>query len=279
MANKMLIFGKGYIGSKMQECFNCYITGKAIKKYRDIQVEINKHKPKIIINCIGSTGKNSVDDCEKDIDGTIFANTFVPILMAEAAIRNNIKLIHVSSGCIFHYNYQKQTPIKETTVPNYHDLYYSRTKIYSDDVLNHLSKSYNILIARIRIPLDTTPHPKNIINKLLKYKTVIDIPNSVTYVPDLLMAIRHLIKIDATGVYNVASKGGLRYPFLMDEYRKYNPQFKYSTISMKRLKIKRTNLLMSTRKLEKSGFKVRSIKEVVRECVRQYVLNSENKGT
>jgi len=271
MNKKILIFGKGYIGSKLQKHLNCSATGKAIREYKDIQTEINRYQPKIIINCIGYTGKNNVDDCEKDIDGTMLSNTFVPILMAEAAVRNSIKLIHVSSGCIYNYDYKKQLPIKEKLVPDFFELLYSRTKIYADDVISHLSGVHDVLIVRIRIPLDNVSNPKNVINKLLKYKTVIDVPNSVTYVPDLLLALEHLIKINANGIYNVVAKGGLRYPDLMDEYRKYNPRVKYSTISLKDLKVKRTNLILSTRKLEKSGFKVRGIKEIIKECVKQYV--------
>ena len=114
-------------------------------------------------------------------------------------------------------------------------------------------------------------HPKNILDKLLKYKKVIDISNSVTYIPDFVKAIKHLIKIDARGVYNVVNKGGLRYPDLMRAYQKYVPTFKLQRVTLKKLNLVRTNLILSTSKLEKSGFKVRNINSVLDECVKEYL--------
>ena len=57
----------------------------------------------------------------------------------------------------------------------------------------------------------------------------------------------------------------------MDVYKKYVPDFQYSILPMKRFPLDRTNLVLSVRKLEKTGFKVRKIQEVLKECVEQYV--------
>ena len=101
-SNKYLIFGKGYIGGRLQGVLHCPIAERRIQHFSDAQAAIDQYRPKIIINCIGFTGENNVDDCEKDIDRTLNANTFVPIMLAEAAFRNKIKFVHISSGCIFH---------------------------------------------------------------------------------------------------------------------------------------------------------------------------------
>jgi dTDP-4-dehydrorhamnose reductase len=271
MRSKILIFGKGFIGQRLQNTFNCSISNKKILSLRDAEQEIKKYKPKVIINCIGSTGKSNVDDCELDKDKTLFANTFVPIILAETAFRNKIKLIHISSGCIYHFNYSQDRPIKEEKAPDFFDLFYSRTKIYSEKALENFPAQFNILIAKIRIPLDNQPHPKNVLDKLIKYKTVIDIPNSVTYIPDFIKALKHLIKINAKGTYNIVNKNGLRYPALLNVYKKYVPDFDYKIIDYKKLGLTRTNLILSTKKLEKTGFKVRKIEEVLEECVRSYI--------
>ena len=250
--------------------FGCRTYGKKIYTFQQAEKEIIKFKPKIIINCIGNTGRN-VDDCELDKDKTLTANTFVPIILAEVALRHGIRLVHVSSGCIYQFDYSKDKPIAEAKIPDYYELFYSRTKIYAERALEVLSKEYPILIARIRIPLDNRPHPKNILTKLINYKKIIDMPNSVTYVPDFIRALRHLIKINASGIYNIVNKGALRYPQLLDIYKNCVPEFRYEIIKYKKLNIKRTNLILSTRKLEKSGFKVRGISGVLEECVRGYV--------
>ena len=69
--NEILIFGKGYLGSRLAEEWKCNITDKRINSLQDAQEEIEKYKPGIIINCIGHTGINNVDDCEINKDKTL----------------------------------------------------------------------------------------------------------------------------------------------------------------------------------------------------------------
>ncbi|MDD5069576.1 MAG: NAD-dependent epimerase/dehydratase family protein [Candidatus Omnitrophica bacterium] len=272
MNKEILIVGGGYLGQRLQTEFNCRLFQGRITTFKESVKVVKKYKPKILINCIGATGKRNVDDCELDKDKTLMANTFVPLILAEAALRAKIKLVHISSGCIYNFNYsKKQKPISEKLTPDFYQLFYSRSKAYSDSALDVFSKDLNFLIARIRIPLDDRPNPKNVLDKLIKYKTVIDIPNSVTYIPDFIKALKHLIKVDAKGIYNVVNKGGLRYPDLMKIYKKYKPDFKYDILKYKDLKLVRTNLILSTSKLEKAGFKVRPISKVLEECVKKYV--------
>lgn len=271
MKHKILILGKGFIGSKLQEELNAEISDKMILSFEDAEGEIKRFDPEIIINCIGITGKRNVDDCELVKDQTLIANSFVPIILGEAALRRGIRLVHISSGCIYHYDYTCGTAIIEDNVPDFFELFYSRSKIYSEQALKILSAKYPFLTVRIRIPLDNHPHPKNLLDKLIRYTKVVDIPNSVTYIPDFTKAVKHLIEINAKGIYNVVNKGALRYPALMEIYKKYAPDFKYQVIDYKELNLVRTNLILSTEKLEKSGFKVRDIKDVLEECVKEYV--------
>ncbi len=270
MNKKTLIFGKGFMGSRLQEELECPASNKRISSFLHIEEEIKKYRPKIIINCLGSTGEENVDSCEKEIDKTLWSNSFIPILFAEAALRHKIKLVHISSGCIYHFNYYKDRPLTEKRAPDFFNLFYSRSKIYSEGALERMAEENNILIARLRIPLDNRSHHKNILDKLIKYQTVIDIPNSVTYVPDFIGALRHLIKINAGGIYNIVNKGGLRYPYLLDLYKKYKPDFSYSVIDLKQLGAVRTNILLSVKKLEQSGYQIRNIKEAAKECVSAY---------
>lgn len=270
MKDKIIILGRGFIGNRLQEELNCELSGRKIYSYEDAEEEIKRFNPGVIINCIGHIGTN-VDECEKDLDKTLTANTFVPIILAEAALRNNIKLIHISSGCIYHFDYSQDRPIQEEKMPDFFELYYSRTKIYADQALAVLSKKYPLLITRVRVPLDNRPHPRNLLTKLIEYKKVIDIPNSVTYIPDFIRALKYLIQIDANGIYNVVNKNALKYPELLDIYKKYVPDFNYQIIDYQKLNLVRTNLILSTEKLEKAGFKMRDIYEVLEECVKDYL--------
>ncbi len=270
MNKNILIVGKGFIGSRLKEALDCAVSTEKIYAYKDAERQIDRFKPKVLINCIGFTGAN-VDECELHKDKTLTANTFVPILLADVCVRRKIKLVHISSGCIYHYKYGKDRPIGEEKLPDFFDLFYSRTKIYTERALEILSGRYGVLIVRTRIPLDNRPHPKNLLTKLIHYKKIIDIPNSISYIPDFIQAVKYLVKIDAQGIYNVVNKGGLRYKDLLSVYKKYVPDFSFETIDYKKLKMVRTNLVLTTRKLEQSGFNVRPVKEVLEECVRNYL--------
>ena len=270
MKNDVLILGKGYVGQKLQAAWGCALSDRRIASYADLVDEVKKYKAKVVVNCIGHTGARNVDDCENDIDKTLMANTIVPIWFGELAFREAVKVVHISSGCIFDYDYASQPPIAEDLTPAYYKLFYSRSKIYAEAVLEPLSKRCNILIVRIRVPLDDKPSPRNLIDKLIKYKKVIDVPNSVTYLPDFVKALAHLISIDARGIFNVVAKGPLVYPRMMDVYKKYVPSFAYEVLLLKDLKLDRTNLVLSVTKLEKTGFKVRTIEEVLDECLINY---------
>jgi len=271
MNKDILIFGKGYIGQKLQEAFDCNITSKRINNFSDAEVEVNKSNPKIIINCIGYTGEINVDGCELDKEKTLLANTFIPTVLGDLAFRRKIKLVHISSGCIYNFDYKNQKPIAETDPPDFFNLFYSRSKIYAEEALKSLLGVANILIARIRIPLDYIPHPKNILTKLISFKSVIDVPNSITYIPDLIAALRHLIDVDARGIFNVVNENPLRYPELLEIYKKHVPGHEYKTTSVDQLNLVRTNLVMSVEKLEKEGFKIRDVHEVLEECVEKYL--------
>ena len=269
--DNILVFGKGFIGERVQEAFDCPVSAKRIATFKDADEEVKKYAPKILINCIGHTGEKNVDGCELDKDKTLFANASVPLMLAEVALRRNLKLVHISSGCIYHFDYSKDKPITEDKIPDFFDLYYSRTKIYAERALEALCQQYDILIARIRIPLDNRPHPRNILTKLIHYGRVIDLGNSVTYIPDFIKVLKHLIKIKAKGIYNIVNKGALRYPDLLAVYKKLVPDFKYEVIDYKNLNLVRTNLILSTNKLEKTAFKMRDIREVYEECVKNYL--------
>lgn len=271
MKRDILILGKGFIGARLQKEFNCRVSAAAIKSFAGAREVIGKYKPKVIINCIGVTGKRNVDDCELQIDKALLANSFIPLILAEYCLRNNIKLVHISSGCIFNFDYKRPRPVTEDSRDYFFRLFYSRSKIYADLALEALSRKYNILICRIRIPLSNAPNPNNLLDKLIRYKRVVDTPNSVTYIPDFALALKHLLKINARGAYNVVNKGALRFPKLMDVYSKHVAGFSYEKIDFGKLGLVRTNLIMSTRKLERSGFRVRKIDSVLEECVKGYL--------
>jgi 3,5-epimerase/4-reductase len=257
---KELILGNGFIGKRMHKEFDCLVCTKHISILHDVINIIREYKPKVIINCIGYTGRN-VDDCETHKDLTLWANTFVPTMLAEGCAAEGVKLVHLSSGCIYDQEYHP-TAITEADRPDFFNLFYSRTKIYAEEIVKFYPCN---LIVRPRVPLDCIPHPRNILTKLLTFDRVIDTPQSVTYLPDFFKAVRHLIDMGASGIYNVVNKGELRYPQLLDIYGA-----DYHWIPRNELGLVRTDLILSVGKLERTGFKMPYIHERLEDCVKEY---------
>src|SRR3569623_634578 len=104
MTKKILILGKGYIANRIVQETSWPISDRRIKSFKDIEEELKKHKPDVVINGIGYIGKSNVDDCEANIEDVLFANTVIPMWLGEIAYRHKIKVVHISSGCIYHYD-------------------------------------------------------------------------------------------------------------------------------------------------------------------------------
>jgi 3,5-epimerase/4-reductase len=271
--DRILVVGQGFIGKRLKEEWNCAATDRKIFAFKDAEDLIDEYRPHVVVNCVGYNGVKNVDDCDREPDKTYLANTFVPFMLAELAMRRNFKLVQMSSGCIYHYDHRLQLPKTEDDAPDYFDLAYSRSKIACERALLSLMPKLNALIVRVRIPLDDRPHPRNILDRLVQFKKVINVPNSVTYIPDFIRAVDHLLKKDARGLFNVVNKGILLYPELLDVYKKHVPDFQYEVIDFEKLAIKRTNVVLSTEKLEKTGFDVRNITEVFDECVQNHLVS------
>ena len=85
------------ISSKDLGITNATILNKdfAIDKSLDFISEI---MPDVIINCVGITTRRIN---ESNIDHLIFLNSTLPKLINDWSVRNSIKMIHMSTDCVF----------------------------------------------------------------------------------------------------------------------------------------------------------------------------------
>ncbi|MBU6370951.1 MAG: NAD-dependent epimerase/dehydratase family protein [Patescibacteria group bacterium] len=268
--SKIIILGNGFLANRLKEENGWTICSDRIESYRDLEAIVRKHVPKVIVCAIGFTGASNVDDCEKDIDRTIQANTVVPIYLAELSFRfPDVHILDISTGCMFA---DPDREYDDDDIGDYDALFYSRTKIYAEEMLKYPARQgRKISICRIRLILDWKSSAKNALDKLIRYKTIIDIPNSLTYVPTMCRAFDFIIANKVYGVINIVNDGTLRYPKLLDEYKKYVPSYSYEITTLKKLGIDRTNVRLLPRRLAELGFKNETVDEVVRDCVKRYV--------
>ena len=269
---KYLILGNGYIGNKLNGFLDdSVLSDVRIKKIEDVKKEIEKHNPEFVINAIGKTGRPNIDWCETNKEETFFSNVVVPAMIAEVCHDIKKRMVHIGSGCIFSGDNDGRG-FSEDDAPNFNGSFYARTKIMSENLL----KGYDVLQLRIRLPFDGMRDERNLITKLLRYDKILDVPNSVTYCKDFLIAAKKLMDIKATGIFNIVNPGVESHKDLLDLYNSYsNAKKDFKLISEKELsklvKAGRSNCVLSTKKIESLGIKMLSVENALKESVRRYV--------
>jgi 3,5-epimerase/4-reductase len=283
---KIITLGNGFIANHLP-----YekITTRLDANIYHIDRLLAVQNPDVVVNCIGRTGRPNIDWCEKHQEETVLANTALPILLAEACSRRNIHFVHIGSGCIYfgssprkkirqneHGNYEWIEPgWKETDFANPQS-FYSKTKYAADLAIGDLP---NTTILRIRMPLSDKNDPRNLINKLRGYNQVINIPNSMTFIDDLVRCVDHVIQQELTGIYHVVNPEPLTATQIMRAYQQYQFNHIFEVIEEEQLNkltiAKRSNCILNTDKLNQVGFIMTSSKEALDKCMANYMKNME----
>lgn len=268
MPDRILIFGNGWLGNKLAKALGGRISFEDITRCDRVIEALYGGNPTVVVNAAGKTGRPNVDSCESDPAGTMAVNVAGPIILARECVARGIFLVHLGSGCI--YNGWKKD-YREEDPPNFFGSVYSRSKILAEEAL----KGLNALQLRLRMPFEGEPGPRNLITKLSKYPRVINIPNSLTYIPDFIDIARQLIERRAVGVWNVVNAGTLTHPEILERYRALvDPGLKFEEMSLEELSkvttAGRSNCVLSTEKLKAAGIKVRPVKEAMEEALTRY---------
>ena len=272
---KYLIFGKntGWLAKKFNNFLeDSYISDVDITDLPAIRRELEEKKPDTVINAAGMTGRPNIDWCEEHKAETIAVNVTGTLNIKLACWERNIYWMHLSSGCVFqgsgpyekgYMEYDKATP------PSF----YSWTKFWADDIL----KNFPVLVVRLRLPIDTEPNPRNLIDKLLKYPKVIDSDNSVTVIPDFLYAAKMLMEKRKVGIYHVVNPGTIRPSEIMALYKEMiDPMHQFDVIRDSDLytgglaKAKRSNCVLNTGRLEDEGIFLKPIQQRIIEVLQEY---------
>ena len=243
---------------------------------RQVQKMISELKPEIIINAAGKTGKPNVDWCEVNQAETSATNVGGPALLAEECSRNGILLVQFGTGCMYSGD-NGGVGFSEDSPPNFFGSHYSRTKVELERVL----EGFPVLLLRPRMPFNGSNHFRNLIVKLSGYKSVVDVPNSITSVDDLISAMWHLIQKGATGKFNIVNDGVISPSEIADLYQEIiDPQHKFESISAKQLDrltlAARSMCVLSGKKLNDTGWIMPPVHVAVRKALEQFKSSSLN---
>jgi dTDP-4-dehydrorhamnose reductase len=161
---------------------------------RDHVLQEMRHvQPDIIINCAGYT---NVDGCETEVDLANRVNGTAVGYLAEAAIKADATLVHISTDYLF--DGCKESPYNEEDRPNPQSAY-GRSKLLGEQaILASGLKRYFIF----RTSWLYGPGGKNFVETILRLagerevlRIVADQVGSPTYTADLVDAIFHLLAL------------------------------------------------------------------------------------
>lgn len=277
---KWLIFGaKGWIGQQLCDILeknNEQIIKTDIRADSESQVEseIIKTKPDRIISLIGRThgpGISTIDYLEQKgkLKENIQDNLYGPIVLAILSTKYNIHYTYLGTGCIFN-GYKNNIGYVESDKPDFFGSSYSIVKGFTDRYMHFFEDK--ILNIRIRMPIVANMHPRNFITKILTYKKICSIPNSMTVLPELLPIMLDMAKNKTTGTINLVNPGLITHNEILELVKKYKkPDLKWENFSLedqqKILLSDRSNNLLNTDKLTKLYPELQNIKDSVKNII------------
>ena len=240
---------------------------------------LRKHKPKFLINAAGYTGKPNVDTCESDQAECLFGNAVLPGRIRIACEEVGIPWGHVSSGCIYSGRKLNGEGWSENDEPNFSFRkgpcsFYSGTKALGEEVLKDAKDCY---IWRLRIPFNEEKSPRNYLQKLLNYSSLLEAENSISHIDDYINScLSSFTQECEPGIYNLTNSGSITTRQVvqwMKEEGVTDKEFNFfeneEDFMAKAAITPRSNCVMDTSKAERNGIALRPVEEAVRDSLRK----------
>lgn len=271
---KFLIYGRtGWIGGllgRLCEAQNIpyqYGSGR-LENRASLEADIAAVAPTHVFNAGGVTGRPNVDWCESHKVETIRTNVAGTLTLADVCRQNKLILLNYATGCIFEYDddHPEGSGIgfKEEDTPNFVGSFYSKTKAMVEELLKNYE---NVCTLRVRMPISSDlGNPRNFITKIARYEKVVNIPNSMTILDELLPISIEMAKRNLTGIYNFTNPGVVSHNEILEMYREYiDPNFTWKNFTLeeqaKVIVAPRSNNELDTAKLKHEFPELLPIKE------------------
>ena len=264
-----------------------FLADARVEEREAVAKELDEVKPTHVLMCAGITGRPNIDWCEDNKPATIRTNVIGTLNVADLTNERGIHCTVYATGCIFKYD--EAHPLGsgigfvEDSVPNFDESFYSETKGYMEQLL----KCYeNCLILRVRMPISDDLIHRNFVTKIVKYERVVNIPNSMTVLTEMLPASLAMAQKGLTGVYNFTNPGVISHNEVLDLYTKYiDPTYTYKNFTVeeqaKVIKAGRSNNELDTTKLMADmpeGIVINDIKTACDLCFQRMKVNLTDLG-
>ncbi|KAG4403901.1 hypothetical protein AAZX31_01G201200 [Glycine max] len=238
---KFLIYGRsGWIGGLLGKLCEErgiqyeYGTGR-LENRSSLEADIAAVKPSHVFNAAGVTGRPNVDWCESHKVETIRTNVVGTLTLADVCHHKGLILINYATGCIFEYDSSHTLgsgiAFKEHDTPNFTGSFYSKTKAMVEDLVGNYE---NVCTLRVRMPISSDlSNPRNFITKITRYDKVVDIPNSMTILDELLPISLEMAKRNLTGIWNFTNPGVVSHNEILQMYKEYvDPNFTWKNFTL-----------------------------------------------
>ncbi|KAG9453206.1 hypothetical protein H6P81_006110 [Aristolochia fimbriata] len=271
---KFLIYGRtGWIGGllghlcKKQGIQFAYGQGR-LEERSQLEADIDSVSPTHVFNAAGVTGRPNVDWCESHKVETVRTNVAGTLTLADVCRDRKIVLINYATGCIFEYDgahpLGSGVGFKEEDSPNFVGSFYSKTKAMVEELLKNYE---NVCTLRVRMPISSDlSNPRNFITKITRYEKVVNIPNSMTVLDELLPISIEMAKRNLTGIWNFTNPGVVSHNEILEMFREYiDPNFSWENFTLeeqaKVIEAPRSNNELDAGKLKTEFPELLSIKD------------------
>ncbi|CAL9044324.1 bifunctional dTDP-4-dehydrorhamnose 3,5-epimerase/dTDP-4-dehydrorhamnose reductase-like [Musa acuminata AAA Group] len=271
---KFLIYGRtgwigGLLGGLCTERGIPFVYGDGrLENRAQLEADITAASPTHVFNAAGVTGRPNVDWCETHRVETIRANVVGTLTLADVCRERGLILVNYATGCIFEYDgahpLDSGVGFKEEDTPNFVGSFYSKTKAMVEELLKNYE---NVCTLRVRMPISTDLlNPRNFITKITRYEKVVNIPNSMTILDELLPISIEMAKRNLTGIWNFTNPGVVSHNEILEMYRDYiDPKFTWKNFNLeeqaKVIVAPRSNNELDTTKLKGEFPELLPIKE------------------
>uniref|UniRef100_A0A1D1YPB5 UDP-glucose 4,6-dehydratase n=1 Tax=Anthurium amnicola TaxID=1678845 RepID=A0A1D1YPB5_9ARAE len=284
---KFLIYGRtGWIGGLVGKVCEKqgiqfeYGAGR-LEDRASLGADIQKVKPTHVFNAAGVTGRPNVDWCESHKLETIRTNVVGTLNLVGVCREHGLLMMNFATGCIFEYDAQHPQGsgkgFKEEDEPNFIGSFYSKTKAMVEELLKEYD---NVCTLRVRMPISSDlSNPRNFITKITRYNKVVNFPNSMTVLDELVPISVEMAKRNCRGIWNFTNPGAVSHNEILEMYREYvDPTFSWVNFTLeeqaKVIVAPRSNNEMDAAKLKKEFPELLSIKESLVKYV--FEPNSKN---
>ncbi|TYI71277.1 hypothetical protein E1A91_D08G283200v1, partial [Gossypium mustelinum] len=240
---KFLIYDRtGWIGGILdqlckKQCIPFEYGRGRLKNRASLMADIQNIKPThvfnirvkgVTFNAAGVTSRPNIDWCESHRTKTIRTNVVGTLTLVDVCRQHELLMMNFATGCIFEYNaaHPQGSGIgfKEEGKPNFIGSFYSKTKAMVEELLREYD---NICTLKVRMPISSDLNsPRNFITKISCYNKVVNIPNGMTILDELLPMSIEMAKRNLRGIWNFTNPGVVSHNEILEMYKTYiDPNF------------------------------------------------------